>query len=332
MKRRRGLTMSPWARLAAPAAARVAFAFALVTAGALGGALAACEPGERVPARQPKAPPCPPPPEPAYQATVVGTIGKLHMVESRYPLSKLGDVLAAFKPDLVLVAVRVAPYREGHLEDASFEMTYVAHLARQHGVAVEPIDWFREQDLGAPAAPAEPWDESEIAKREADVLAQPRLFTFEQANGSELQQKLLLATAAEARHRGGNPLGSRRQAWMQQLAASAVLRHDRPKRVLAYVDVVDRPSVDMLLHGIGYAMKEPPALVSKAKEEMIADIPADVMTEWRAGLERAHDHAVAPATKGAEKAFWSEREHTLRVVVGKRAACCVTQSAINAER
>ena len=67
----------------------------------------ACEPAERVPARGPKAPPCPAPAEPSYQAAAVGTIGRLHMVESRYPLSRLGDVLATFKPDLLLVAVRV---------------------------------------------------------------------------------------------------------------------------------------------------------------------------------------------------------------------------------
>jgi hypothetical protein len=252
----------------------------------------------------------------------------MHMVESRYPLSKLGDVLATFKPDLVLVAVRVDPYREGHLEDASFEMTYITHLAKQHGVAIEPIDWFREQELAAPPAAAEPWDEAEIAKREADVLTQPRLFTFEQANGNELGQKILLATAAEARHRAGNPLASRRQAWIQQLVASAVARHDRPKRVLAYVDVFDRPSVDMLLHGVGYAMKEPPALVAKAKEEMITDIAADVLAEWRSELERAHAHVEASSGKPAEKAFWADRERSLRVVVDKRGACCVTQSSL----
>src|SRR4051812_8332827 len=88
-------------------------------------ALGGCDPEDRVPAKSPKAKPCPPPPEPAYQAEVVGTIGKYHLVESRYPLSRLGDAFAAFKPDLVLVAVRVDPFREGHLEDASFEMTYV---------------------------------------------------------------------------------------------------------------------------------------------------------------------------------------------------------------
>ncbi|MDB4936545.1 MAG: hypothetical protein JWP87_3517 [Labilithrix sp.] len=293
--------------------------------------LLGCEPSERVPARGPKPPPCPPPPEPAYQGAVVGTIGKMHMIESRYPLSKLGDVLASFKPDLVLVAVRVDPFREGHLEDASFEMTYVANLAKQHGVAVEPIDWFREQDLGAPETAAEPWDEASIAKREAEVLVQPRLYNFEQANGAELEEKVLLATDAEARHRTGNPLVTRRHAWMQHLSASAVSRHGRPKRVLAYVDVLDRPAIDLLLHGVGYTMKEPVALVSKSKDEMISDIPLDVMNEWKAQLERARAH-VDTAKTAPEKAFWTDRQRTLQVVIDKRAACCVPQAALATER
>ena len=229
---------------------------ARVLRGALGllalGMLLACEPAERLPPRDPKSPRCPPPPEPAYQAAVVGTIGKLHLVESRYPISKLGDVLAAFKPDLLLVGVRVDPFREGHLD----------------------------QDLGAAEAPAEPWDGASIAKREGALLAEPRLFTFETANSQELAQKILLATDADARHRGGNPLLTRRHAWMQHLAASAVDRRARPKKVLAYVDVLDRPTVDALLHGLGYAMKEPAALVAKAKEEIISAIPGDVLDDW----------------------------------------------------
>ena len=304
---------------------------AIAGVAASGAVVLGCEPSDRVPARGPKLPPCPPPPEPAYQATVVGTIGKMHMVESRYPLSKLGDVLASFKPDLVLVAVRVDPYREGHLEDASFEMTYVASLAKQHGVAVEPIDWFREQDLGAPPAAVEPWDEAEIAKKEADVLAQPRLYNFEIANGAELAEKVLLATDAEARHRSGNPLVSRRHAWMQQLAGSAVSRNGRPKRVLAYVDVLDRPTVDLLLHGVGYTMKEPVAVAAKSKEELIADIPIDVMNEWRAQLDRTRSR-VDGAKTAPEKSFWADRQRTLQVVVDKHAACCVTQAALAADR
>jgi hypothetical protein len=294
--------------------------------------LAGCEPTEHLPAAGPKQPvPCPPPPEPAYQATVVGTIGKMHMVESRYPLSKLGDVLASFKPDLVLVAVRVDPYREGHLEDASFEMTYVTNLAKQHGAAIEPIDWFREQDLGAPPAAVEPWDEAEVAKREAEVLTQPKLYNFDVANGAELAQKVLFATDAEARYRSGNPIVSRRHAWMQQLAGSAVSRNGRPKRVLAYVDVLDRPTIDLLLHGVGYTMKEPAAVAAKSKEEIIADISPDVMNEWRAELGRTAAHIESAKTPG-EKAFWADRQRTLAVVVDKHAACCVTQSALAPER
>jgi hypothetical protein len=309
---------------------RTRHAFALLVALAGLGVLG-CEPSERVPARGPKAPPCPPPPEPAYQAAVVGTIGKMHMVESRYPLSKLGDVLTTFKPDLVLVGVRVDPFREGHLEDAPFEMTYVTELAKKHGIAVEPIDWFRDQDLGAPVAAAEPWDEAEIAKKEAEVLGQPRLYTFEQANGAELGEKVLLANDAEARHRAGNPLASRRAAWMQHLAASAVSRHGKPKRVLAFVDVLDRPAIDMLLHGVGYTTKEPVALVTKSKNEMIADIPPDVTSEWKAQLDRTRARIEAAKTPG-EKAFWTDRQRALQIVVDKHAACCVTQSALAPEK
>ena len=295
------------------------------------GLLFACDPAERVPPRDPKTPRCPPPPEPAYQAAVVGTIGKLHLVESRYPIAKLGDVLAAFKPDLLLVGARVDPFREGHLEDASFEMTYVTALAKQHRIDIEPIDWFRDQDLGAPEAPAEPWDEAGIAKREAALLAEPRLFTFEVANGQELAQKILLATDADARHRAGNPIPTRRHAWMQHLAASAVERRARPKKVLAYVDVLDRPTVDALLHGLGYAMKEPVALVAKAKEEMISAIPGDVLDDWKGQLARARAN-VESAKTPPEKAFWTDRARSLGVVVDKRGQCCVGQSSVDAEK
>jgi hypothetical protein len=309
--------------------ARAASVAALLVASSLGVQALGCEPSERVPARGPKAPPCPPPPEPEYQAAVVGTIGKLHMVESGYPIAKLGDVLAAFKPDLVLVAVRVDAFREARFEEASFEMTYVNRLAKQHGVFVEPVDWFREEDLGAAPPDAEPWDEAELARKEGEILRAPRLYTFAQANGDELAQKVLLATASEARHRAGNPAASRRSGWMTSLTASAVSRHGRPKRVLAYVDVLDRPAVDMVLHGVGYTMKGPAQLLSKSKDEIIADISPEVMADWNGQLERSAEELAKAKTPG-EKAFWADHQRTLRVAVDKRAACCVTQSAITA--
>ena len=292
-------------------------------------AFAGCTPSEPEPAKGPQGPLCPTPVESAYQATVVGTIGKYHLVESRFPVARLGDVLAVFKPDLLLLAVRVDPYREGHLEDASFEMTYVNALARQHGVVVEPIDWFREQDLAAPPAAVEPWDESEIARREGEILGAPRLYTFDQANGNDLGRRILLAGLAEARHRSGDALVTRRHAQIDQLATSAIERHGRPKRVLAYVDVLDRPSLDGLLHGVGYSTREPSAILGSAKEEILGDIPSDVLAEWQAEQARAHANTEAAKTP-PEKTFWTEREHVLRLVNEKHAQCCVTQSALDA--
>jgi hypothetical protein len=272
-----------------------------------------------------KAPPCPAPPEPDHQSVVVGTIGKMHMVESRYALARLGDVFAAFKPDLVLLGVRVDPFREGHLEDGAFEMTYVQHLAKSRGVPVEPIDWYREADLGAAAPALEPFDVAEIEKREAEILHAPRLYTFEQANSAELGEKVLLATSASARYRGGDPLATRRRAWIQHLTADAVSRHGKPRRVLAFVDVLDRPNVDLVLRGVGYDGKTPVDVVAKAKEVLAAsDIPSEVIDAYRAQLARAKERA--EKTSGPEKALWEERGRVLEVVVDKKAACCVTQS------
>lgn len=288
------------------------------------GVLAAC--GDPADKKPPKLARCPPPPEPSHASVVVGTIGKLHLVESAYPLARLGDVLAAFKPDLVLVGVRVDPYREGRLEDAPFEMTYVAHLAREHGAAIEPVDWFREEDLGAKPAAVEPWDEAEIAKREAQVLGSSRLLTFDQANAQELEEKVFVATLAEARHRGGNPLVTRRQAWIQQLVVSAVLRHDKPHRVLAYVDVFDRPTVDLAIRALGYDPRGPADVVAGSKETMLPDVPPAVVADWKGQIARAE--ANAEKAEGAARAFWSEREKVLRVAVDRKATCCVPEASL----
>ena len=270
---------------------------------------------------------CPPPPEPSHQSVVVGTIGKLHLVESRYPLSKLGDVIVALKPDLVLLGVRVDPYREGHLEDGSFEMTYVQHVAKQRGIEIEPIDWFREQDLAAAPPAVDPWDEAEIAKREAEVLGQPRLFTFDQANASDLEEKIFLAHGAEQRHRNGNGPVTRRHAQVQSLVASAIARHNRPKRVVAFVDVFDRPVVDLAIRAMGYDARTPAEAMAKSKDGIIPDIPPEVLAEWKAQLDRAR--ANTQKAEGPAKTFWAEREQVLRVAVERKAGCCVTQAALN---
>lgn len=272
------------------------------------------------------APPCPAPLESDKQVVVVGTIGKLHMAEAKYPLAKLGDVMSAFKPDLVLVAVRPDAFREGNYEDASFEMTYLAALAKNRAIPAEGIDWFREQDLAAQLPAIDPPSDAENARRGAEILTRPKLYPFEQANGSQLAEMVYLATTSEQRHRGGNAPWSRRAAWIGHHAVDAINKHKKPKKVLAFVDVFDRPTVTLALGAVGYESRDPVVLSKQANEQMMSDLPPEVLSQYKNQLGRVRDRV--EKAKGAEKTFWQEREKTLEIVIDKRASCCVPTSAL----
>lgn len=288
--------------------------------------LAACEGGGARPMVV-AAPPCPAPIESDKQAVVVGTIGKLHMAEAKYPLAKLGDVMTSFKPDLVLIGVRPDPFREGNYEDASFEMTYLAALAKNRAIPAEGIDWFREQDLAAPPPPIDPASEVENARRAAEILTRPKLYPFEQANGNELYEAVFLATNGEQRFRGGNAPWSRRAAFVQRLAIEAVSKHKKPKKVLAFVDVFDRPTVSLGLSAVGYEMRDPVVVAKQAGEVMATDMPPEVLSQYKNQLGRVRER-VEKSKPGPDKAFWTEREKALEVVVDKRATCCVPTTAL----
>ena len=288
-------------------------------------ALAGCEGGGARPVVA-SAPPCPAPIESDKQVVVVGTIGKLHMAEAKYPITKLGDVMSSFKPDLVLVAVRPDPFREGNYEDASFEMTYLAALAKNRAIPAEGIDWFREQDLGAPLTPVDPPSEVENARKGAEILARPKLYPFEQANGNELYEAIHLATMSEQRYRSGNAAWTRRAAWIGQLAVEATVKHKKPKKVLAFVDVFDRPTVVLALGAVGYEPRDPVVVAKQANEVMANDLPPEVLSQYRNQLGRVREKL--EKAKGPEKAFWQERAKVLEVVVDKAAACCVPTTAL----
>jgi hypothetical protein len=273
-------------------------------------AIAGCEGGGARP-RVAAAPPCPAPVEADKQVIVVGTIGKLHMAEAKYPIAKLGEVMSAFKPDLVLLAVRPDPFRESNYEDASFEMTYVAALAKNRAIPAEGIDWFREQDLVATLPAVDPPTEAENARLGAEILARPKLYPL---------------TTSEQRHRGGNAAWSRRAAWIGHLAVAAIAKHKKPKKVLAFVDVFDRPTVTLALGAMGYEARDPVAVTKQSSEQMMSDLPPEVLGQYKNQLNRVRDRI--EKAKGAEKAFWQERERTLAVVVEKRAQCCAPTSQL----
>src|SRR5262245_32830576 len=67
------------------------------------------------------------------QVMVVATIHKGHLLQKRYPLALLCQIIDAYRPDLVMVEIRPEPFRAGHYEDGPFEMTAVTFCARRRG-------------------------------------------------------------------------------------------------------------------------------------------------------------------------------------------------------
>ena len=180
--------------------------------------------------------------------------------------------------------------------------------------------------MGAPLPAVDPPDAAEDAKRGAEILGRPKLYTFEQANGPELSEAILLAHLSQQRYRGGYAPWTRRSAWMQHLSIDAVTRHKKPKKVLAFVDVFDRPTVSLALTALGYEMRDPVHIAKQSSEVMVSDLPPEVLSQYKNQLGRVHERV--EKTKGPEKAFWQEREKVLEVVVDKRAACCVPTTSL----
>ncbi len=263
-------------------------------------------------------------PEPDLQAMVVGTIDKDHLTQGGYPLSKLGDVFDAYKPDLVLVQIRPEAYKDNKLEDGPFEMAYVNTIAGSRGIDVEPIDYYKDADYGASPPAADP-AEADQYKMEAGWLDSLSPYTFEQANTRETSLKILDATNASNRFLKGNPVWSRRVAWITHNAAEAVKKR-KSKKVLAFVNILLRPYVEMRLLANGAVLREPVDVVNKAGESRESgSVPQPVVVEWQRGLDRLRDKL---PRRGPERAPILAKIAILEAAVNKQGACCVSPNVL----
>ena len=263
-------------------------------------------------------------PEPELQAMVVGTIDKDHLTQGGYPLSKLGDVFDAFKPDLVLVQIRPDAYKDNKLEDGPFEMAYVNTVAGSRGIDVEPIDYYKDSDYGA-SPPAPDPSEADQYKMEAGWLDSLSPYTFEQANTRETSLKILDATNASMRFLKGNPVWSRRVAWITHNAAEAVKKR-KAKKVLAFVNILLRPYVEMRLMSTGAVLREPVEVVNKSGESReVGTVPQPVVVEWQRGLDRLRDKL---PRRGPERTPILAKIAILEAAVNKQGACCVAPNVL----
>jgi hypothetical protein len=253
---------------------------------------------------------------------VVGTVHKAHLTERSYPLALLARVLRAYRPDLVLVEIRPAPFQAGHYEDGPFEMAYVVLQAVAAGIAVEPIDRWRSEDLALPVSP-----ESAACAEERRALEARRIWppSFVQANGNE-QARVLLAFHNLAARCDGDGAWNRRQAWFHHQAEAAITRH-HACRVLAFVGQDHRPELEQFLRTGGFHIESPLELHLQRNEALIAEpAPPLVVDAWREGVVRMRAELAAASAELA--AALDVKIRYFEAAIESRGRCCVAPSTL----
>jgi len=254
-------------------------------------------------------------------AMVLATIHEYHLSTSGYPFSKLGDAMDAFRPDLVLIDAPPEILKEGKPEEASVEVEYIKYVAGTRAGDVEPIDTNR---VDPPILPAAEKEDEGTLQRDTSILDSLDTMSFEQANSQEAGLKILGALGAKARFQKGNPDFNRREAWLEH-AIDEVVARKKPKRVLAVVDVVNRPSIEGHFFTMGAGVKNPVDLVKVAKETREEGaVPSLVVKAWSQQLDRLRDRTSRMRKDSPEKQWLLQQMAILQVAVDKQGACCVS--------
>ena len=217
---------------------------------------------------------------------VIGTVHKGHMLIAGYPDDQTRrrarrvqagswcSSKSAPKPS-PKVASRTGPA----------EMTYVTVLARQLGIPVEPIDWYRDQDVGAEPPHGDPADEATYDRDFAAIEAKyDRLDTFEAIHSPERMRALLRVSNAKLRY-GVDPFWARRQAWFHARADHAITDH-HAHRVAAFVGATHLPELQMYLEATGGHVVSPLSLSLPPTHDDA--VPAAVIESW-ARISPAND-------------------------------------------
>jgi hypothetical protein len=257
------------------------------------------------------------------QVMVVATIHKGHLVQAGYPLAHLRHIVEVFRPDLVLVEIRPEPFARGNFEDGPFEMTYVVEQARTANIPVAPIDWWREDEVGIEPA-MDPMEQASLAAELADA-PEPRWPAFDVVNGPAERRRMLRALNAVARHAGGNPIWTRRQAHFHRQALAAIEAHEA-KRVLAFVGANHAPELEAHLECFGVAALDPRSIpVEPAAVDEKAS--SAVVAHGRAGVARLE--ATATTLVGVQRRMLDKKVHYFTIAIAREGRCCVAESELD---
>ncbi len=284
------------------------------------GLLAGCTlPDER---QKPKTPAVVCPPEPPNKGMVLASIHEFHLANSGFPFSRLGDVLDAYRPDMILVDTPPEALKGEHPEDASIELEYIKYVASTRSTELVSIAPDRED---TPIAPKPEKGDEDALAREAGFLSDPQAnnLTFEQANGVEGTLKLDAALNARKRYLVGDPDFVRREAWLEH-TVDKVLTDKQPKRVLVVVDPINRAPLEAHLYLRGLGMANPVKVVAQSKEKRDESaVPSTVLSAWTERLNALQNrlHRLRP---GADRSWLEYKVNVFQIAVDKHGSCCVS--------
>ncbi len=267
--------------------------------------------------------PCPVcPPEPPTKAMVLATIHEFHLAQSGFPFSRLGDVMDAYRPDMILVDVPQDALKGTHPEDASIELEYIKHVAGTRSTDLIAVGPEREEQAVSPKP--EKGDEDALA-REAGWLGEPGAYnmTFEQANGIDGSLKILSALSARIRYLKGDPDWTRREAWLEQ-QVDKVIADKQPKRMLVVVDPINRATLEAHIFERGIGIVNPVKVVNDSKEKRDEGaVPTVVLSAWHEHLSKVQDrlHRLRP---GQDRSWLEYKVNVLQLAIDKHGSCCVS--------
>lgn len=254
----------------------------------------------------------------AAEVMVVGTEHRGHLLQPGYPLSWLETLLRSWKPDLLLVEIRPEALAAGHLEDGPLEMSYVTLVARELGIPVVGIDWYREADFNAPPAPEDPADRAEYdARYGAEAEQLDSYDTFAALNDPARARAVLAMRNAGLQYGLADASAwERRQAWFHQRASEAIAaRH--PHRTLAFVGFAHRPQLEAWLESQGSAAVAPTSITLPAEG---SPVPDAVLAFWKEAVPRLRAEAARQPSPLRERL--EAKARAWEAALERRGLCC----------
>lgn len=264
---------------------------------------------------------CPkPPPEPDVYAMVVSSVHEYHLVTTGYPLSKIGDSMDAFRPDLTVIDEQPDVMKE-RPEEVSVETEYIKYIAGTRASDVEPIAPARtDPDVEFKVEPA---DDTAL-KAFDDFMDNLNGLSFEEANSHDTTKKIMDVHNARQRLAKGEPNFTRRQAWLEKDLDDVIARR-HPKRIMVVVDGTHRPAMEAHLRQIGAGIKQPIELVKAAKESREENtVPPLVIKAWTTQLDRLRDRLSRLKKDTPQRQWLQIQANIIQAAVDRSGQCCVS--------